>query len=141
MAQYTADYQLHQWESQDNFLRTDFSQDFAKIDAALASLKALTDGKVGMAALAAVETLANQKCRVVTGRYMGTGESYQIISLGFRPKVVVVDDLQSSSASAELEPDGQDARSVIVVDRGIQVENYNREINRRNGQYRYYAFV
>ena len=35
MAQYTADYQLHQRESQDNFLRTDFSQDFAKIDAAL----------------------------------------------------------------------------------------------------------
>ena len=85
MAQYTANYQLHQWEPQDNFLRTDFNQDFAKIDAALASIKVLADGKVSPAALAAVEALANQKCRVITGSYTGTGEYTRTISLGVRP--------------------------------------------------------
>ena len=36
MASYTANYQLHQWEPADFFLRTDFNADFAKLDAALA---------------------------------------------------------------------------------------------------------
>ena len=36
---YTANYGLCQWEPQDNFLRTEFNQDNAKIDAALAGLE------------------------------------------------------------------------------------------------------
>ena len=35
MASYTEHYQLHQWVPEDDFLRTDFNEDFAKIDAAL----------------------------------------------------------------------------------------------------------
>ena len=35
MATYTTNYGLHQWEASDDFLRTDFNTDFAKIDAAL----------------------------------------------------------------------------------------------------------
>ena len=35
MTNYTAHYQLHQWEPEDSFLRTDFNEDFAKIDGAL----------------------------------------------------------------------------------------------------------
>ena len=35
MANYTPNYGLHQWVPEDNFLRTDFNQDFAKIDQAL----------------------------------------------------------------------------------------------------------
>ena len=34
MAQFTSNIGLHQWEPGDNFLRTDFNQDFAKIDGA-----------------------------------------------------------------------------------------------------------
>ena len=40
MATYTANYQLHQWVPEDNFLRTDFNQDFQKIDAAPGSIRA-----------------------------------------------------------------------------------------------------
>lgn len=40
MADYTEHYQLHQWVPEDDFLRTDFNTDFAKIDAALAGLAA-----------------------------------------------------------------------------------------------------
>ena len=35
MATYTTNYQLHQWEASDDFLRTDFNTDFQKIDAAI----------------------------------------------------------------------------------------------------------
>lgn len=35
MAQYTPNYGLHQWEAGDSFLRTDFNEDHARIDAAL----------------------------------------------------------------------------------------------------------
>ena len=36
MASYTEHYQLHQWEPEDPFLRTDFNEDLAKIDTAIA---------------------------------------------------------------------------------------------------------
>ena len=39
MAAYTTNYGLHQWESTDNFLRTDFNADHQLIDAALAGLE------------------------------------------------------------------------------------------------------
>lgn len=39
MANYTANYGLHQWEPEDNFLRTDFNADFAKMDTALGRLE------------------------------------------------------------------------------------------------------
>ena len=40
MANYTEHYQLHQWEPSDNFLRTDFNQDFARIDTGMRAAKA-----------------------------------------------------------------------------------------------------
>lgn len=39
MANYTPNYQLHQWEPQDPFLRTDFNQDLQKIDNAITALR------------------------------------------------------------------------------------------------------
>ena len=45
MANYTANYGLHQWEPGDSFLRTDFNGDFAKIDGALGTLKGRVDLK------------------------------------------------------------------------------------------------
>lgn len=49
MANYTQNYQLHQWVPEDNFLRTDFNEDFEKIDTAIKStetgLQARVDGE------------------------------------------------------------------------------------------------
>ena len=67
MASYTANYQLHQWEPADFFLRTDFNADFAKLDAALA-------GKAGLAELA-------EKLGAVTGSYTGDGDSGAILAV------------------------------------------------------------
>ena len=72
MAGYTNNYQLHQWEPGDNFLRTDFNEDLAKIDAEL-----------------------KERCQVVFGSYVGNADSsdsgtIQHISLGVQPKLAVV---------------------------------------------------
>ena len=39
MAQYTSNIGLHQWEPSDHFLRTEFNQDFSKIDAGFSWLE------------------------------------------------------------------------------------------------------
>ena len=52
MAGYTNNYQLHQWEAGDDFLREDFNEDFAKIDGAIAMCG---------------------NCRIIRGSYWGTG--------------------------------------------------------------------
>ena len=75
MASYTEHYQLHQWVPEDDFLRTDFNQDFARIDAGIA------------AALAAAES----KAQVVTGSYNGNGAATRAITLGFQPAAVLVE--------------------------------------------------
>ena len=76
MATYTTNYGLHQWEASDDFLRTDFNTDFAKIDAALGEK---ADG----------EDLAD-KCGAVTGTYTGDGAGDKTITLGFAPKAVIL---------------------------------------------------
>ena len=83
MTNYTAHYQLHQWELEDSFLRTDFNEDFAKIDGALG----------GKAEQSAEDTLAEQvagKSELVTGSYTGDGEASRTIELGFSPKAVLL---------------------------------------------------
>ena len=74
MANYTEHYQLHQWEPEDPFLRTDFNEDFKKIDTTL-------DGK--------------GNCRIATGSYAGTGEygnsHPNTIQLPFPAQIVLLD--------------------------------------------------
>ena len=66
MAQYTPHYGLHQWEPEDSFLREDFNQDLARIDAAL-----------------------DQMSGFVCGSFTGNGGT-QEISLGFRPRLLIM---------------------------------------------------
>lgn len=132
MAAYTEHYQLHQWVPEDDFLRTDFNTDFAKIDAALGE-------KAGVEELAEVQALAGSKCRVVIGSYTGNGDSARVITLGFRPKVVAVDDTSSYSSGCELGLDGIDERSVTVVNVGFQVDASPQDLTESGTLYRYYA--
>ena len=75
MATYTSNYQLHQWVPEDDFLRTDFNEDFQKIDAGIA----------------AALTTAQGKQEIVTGTFAGNTAT-QVINLGFQPKAVLVED-------------------------------------------------
>ena len=61
----TQNYNLHKWEADDDFLRTEFNENFAAIDAAIAD-----------------------KPEVVVGSLTGTGEA-MTIELGFQPKAVI----------------------------------------------------
>ena len=68
MANYTPNYQLHQWEPQDPFLRIDFNQDLQKIDEILGNLTAEST-----ALQEAIKSCGN--CNIFTASYVGTGKS------------------------------------------------------------------
>ena len=78
MASYTQHYQLHQWEPNDNFLRTDFNEDLEKIDTALG------------------------ECSHIRGSYIGSGvggaNDMISVDIGFTPSLVVV--ISSDSADS-----------------------------------------
>ncbi|MBS7217981.1 MAG: hypothetical protein KH028_00995 [Oscillospiraceae bacterium] len=103
---HTANYQLCQWQADDQVLRTDFNEDNAKIDSALKDLAAAQAEKADQTALdalaaevakkattAALEALskklASMPC-LVTGTYTGDGAESRLISLGFQPKALLV---------------------------------------------------
>lgn len=67
MANYTQYYHLHQWEPEDNFLRTDFNEDFRVLDKALAL-----------------------KPEILSGSYTGDDARSRDISLGVSPRAVFV---------------------------------------------------
>lgn len=75
MATYTANYGLHQWVPDDNFLRTDFNTDFQKIDAGIKAALSTAQGKA----------------EIVTGTYTGDGTQNRLINLGFQPRGVLVE--------------------------------------------------
>ena len=77
MANYTPNYQLHQWAPEDKFLRTDFNEDLNKIDAALGAVS--------------IE-------RIALGNYVGDGTSNRTIRLPFAPKLVIVFGHYSSNS-------------------------------------------
>ena len=75
---HTTNYQLNLWEPGDSFRREEFNQNSQKLDAAL---NTLAEG-------------LNGACKLVVGRYQGTTDTSatgsQTITLGFRPKAVLV---------------------------------------------------
>ena len=107
----TANYDLNQWLSTDQVLRTDFNTDNAKLDAALAGLAETAAEKADQSALDAlavskaeqsvVDALSAQVAalpRIAAGTYVGTGTSDSsgpcrldfTDSLGRPPQLVVV---------------------------------------------------
>ena len=75
----TPQYQLHSWTPADSFVRTEFNENFTKLDAALA---AVSDRLVNVT-------------RLACGAYRGTGayndNTDQFISLPFTPGAVLVE--------------------------------------------------
>lgn len=83
MANYTPNYQLHQWEPQDPFLRTDFNQDLQKIDTALDTLADKS------AALEAAVALCGT-CKFECLSYNGTGAQTTTISFTHKPVFFII---------------------------------------------------
>lgn len=99
MADYTEHYQLHQWQPQDPFLRTDFNEDLQKIDNTLRQLAdtAATQGE---------ELNQRGNCTIVSGNYIGTGTTGESgscsLSFAKRPLFVVVVPSKESDSSSTL---------------------------------------
>ena len=93
---HTTNYELSQWLSTDQVLRTDFNADNAKIDAALADKAEQADLDVLSTAVAqkanqsALNTVAASITKIAFGTYTGDGTNTRTISLGLTPKAVLV---------------------------------------------------
>ena len=95
MATYTTNYQLHQWEASDSFLRTDFNTDFQKIDAAIKGVETAANTALALKAdktelTQACGALDEAKCETLTGSYTGNGANTRTIDLGCAPRAVFV---------------------------------------------------
>ena len=138
MATYTANYQLHQWVPEDNFLRTDFNTDFQKIDAALAGLKALAEGKAGAAALEAVRQLAEGRARPVVGGYTGDGATSREFNVGGTPLGLFL--LTPYNGYFTLFTGGT-VNQLTVINNGFRVDSGSLALNMEGRLYTYLALV
>lgn len=89
----TPQYQLYQWEKMDRILMEDFNRDNAKVDAALAEVRASAAASAATLAqhTAAIAKLGN--CQIYTTSYTGNGTYGETnpCSLSFpKPPVVVM---------------------------------------------------
>lgn len=87
MATFTQNYQLHQWDPQDPFLRTDFNQDLQRLDGAL---KGLAD----TAKQQDTELQKRGNCRICVTTYVGNGlcgdEHPNSLTFPWKPEMVSV---------------------------------------------------
>lgn len=129
MANYTQHYKLHQWESTDNFLRTDFNEDLEKIDTAIHA--------------------ADQE-DYIAGTYTGDGAEERVITLGFTPSAVLFERENGTrgttgGATGGLAMPGFTLGSnAEITEGGFTVYNssiaYGADQNQKNNVYRYLAF-
>ena len=136
---------LHQWEASDSFLRTDFNEDFAKIDAAVGTLQAGLEGVMAMG--------------VYRGNAQNSENVARLIEVGFTPRVVVVKthayvgsgtvsstvmewdsfSLAVAATGAPQTVPGIGSVLVEVAEGGFQVGGYQSRFNRNSYQYLWFA--
>ena len=115
MASYTQNYQLHQWEGSDAFLRTDFNEDFKKIDNGIAQV------------VGTVQALDKSKCRIITGSYAGNAKGgvakSQEINLGAAPQAVFICNsyMHSDYTAMATAARGLDDDILVITDTGFRV--------------------
>ena len=75
----TTNFQLCQWEAEDEVLRTDFNSDNLKIENALSAIKTVAD-----------KAYTTDSAPVVCGWYQGNDAPQRKIELGFTPRAVFI---------------------------------------------------
>lgn len=107
----TQNYNLHSWVPEDDFLRSEFNDNFTSLDTALKSLSTAlaaettareqavsAEAQARAAAIsteqntraAAIAALTTSKAEIVTGAYSGDKTTGRVIDLGFQPRAVLV---------------------------------------------------
>lgn len=122
MAEYTSNYQLHQWVPEDDFLRTDFNTDFQKLDEALAGLQTALDGK----------------CQLKRGNFNGNGGSSRLVITGPTPEAVI---LSTGSTVVSVISDDSTISGVKIVDNGFEVYSGSPNMNQSGKRYNYVALI
>lgn len=104
----TKNYGLNQWESADKVVRLDFNEDNMKIDAGMAENKAAAAAAQATADAAVAKAgsaWGPDNCPFVVGTYIGSGTSNthaKTISLGFKPTLVLVQELAQDNYGANV---------------------------------------
>ena len=122
MAEYTSNYQLHQWVPEDDFLRTVFNTDFQKLDEALAGLQTALDGK----------------CQLKRGNFNGNGGSSRLVITGPTPEAVI---LSTGSTVVSVISDDSTISGVKIVDNGFEVYSGSPNMNQSGKRYNYVALI
>ena len=91
----TTNYQLNQWNPEDDFLRTDFNEDNTNLESALTSLQSsITSLQSSLSSTENSLSTAISNVKPVTGSYTGLYKSSvtttTAINLGFKPSLVVI---------------------------------------------------
>lgn len=107
----TQNYNLHSWVPEDDFLRSEFNDNFTSLDTALKALstaltaettareQAIASEAAAREAAVSAEQSARQsavsglttgKAEIVVGSYTGDGTASRTITLGFQPKAVLL---------------------------------------------------
>lgn len=84
---FTKNYSLCQWEATDAVLRTDFNEDNAKMDVALAILAEQVDGKAEQSTVS--NLVSTRNCQVYFTTYIGTGSGSNSFTFPARPLLVM----------------------------------------------------
>lgn len=85
---YTENYGLCQWEAMDQVLRTDFNEDNAKVDAALADNASAIKAEIE-ARVSAINNLSQtHNCSLTTMSYTGNGSTSRVFNFTSCPMVV-----------------------------------------------------
>ena len=116
MASYTEHYGLHQWEPNDDFLRTDFNTDLEKIDTALGSMLDVT----------------NSKTEVALAFYQGNGEEVNSIELGFSPLAVIISNDGQLNGGIMGMRNGNE-RNITLTETGFILQKNNTSIPNLSG--------
>lgn len=116
----TENYHLHAWEAGDDFLRSEFNENFAAIDEALGGLP------------------INKKLRLLVGSYLGDFTGGRSIDLGFRPKVVLVFTHFSNNSTQNfiaLYTDNVSHEYGAITDSGFTIKSILNLLPNGTGQY------
>lgn len=106
---------LHQWESGDPFLRTEFNENFQ-----------------------ALERAVLDRTKVTAGSYVGNGDVLEI-DLGFRPTAVI----WSKGTYTSVVLQGADVNKIVLTETGFQVtyrSSASIGVNKAGETYYYLAF-
>jgi len=105
----TENYQLHAWELGDDFLLSEINENFGAIDGVLPQ---------------------NRRLRVAAGSYLGTDRDPNPVSLGFRPRVVVLTSkFNRSYPLGTVCVDGsKNSADIAITDDGFEANDYANQL-------------